>query len=285
MPTTPEQAASDHTSKQAGWRPHWPEYLMEGAELGLFMISACLFGTLLEYPLSPVHQAIADPNLRRLLMGLAMALTAVSLVYSPWGQQSGAHLNPAVTWTFFRLGKVTFGDACCYMMAHFVGGIVGVGVAALLLGPMLAKPPVRYVLTLPGTLGPGVAFGAELLITFLLMSVVLTVTNTPRWARYTGWFAGALVAVYITLEAPLSGMSMNPARSFGSAFAARHWSALWIYFTAPLCGMLLAAQLYVWCHGRQAVSCAKLHHHNSKRCIFNQCRYQADGMPRLAIER
>src|SRR6516162_4081972 len=78
-------------------RTHWPEYLMEAAGLGLFMVSAGLFGTLLEYPQSPVHRAIADPFLRRTLMGVAMGLTAVGIIYSPWGKQSGAHINPATT--------------------------------------------------------------------------------------------------------------------------------------------------------------------------------------------
>jgi len=87
-------------------RGHWPEYLTEAAGLGLFMLSACVFTTLLEYPGSPAHQAIADPFLRRVLIGIAMGLTAVGLIYSPWGQRSGAHLNPSVTLAFWRLGKV-----------------------------------------------------------------------------------------------------------------------------------------------------------------------------------
>jgi aquaporin Z len=98
-------------------RTHWPEYLMEAAGLGIFMVSACGFGTLLEYPASPVRQAIPDPLARRALMGLAMGLTAIALVYSPWGKRSGAHLNPAVTWTFWRLGKVAPRDALAYPLA------------------------------------------------------------------------------------------------------------------------------------------------------------------------
>jgi aquaporin Z len=82
-------------------------------------------------------------------------------------------------------------------------------------------------------------------------------------------FAGALVATYITIEAPFSGMSLNPARTFGSAFSARAWNALWIYFTAPPLGMLLAAELYARMNGARAALCAKLHHDNDKRCIFN----------------
>lgn len=90
---------------------HWPEYLMEAAELGLFMISAGALGVLLEYPGSPVHQALPSPALRRVLMGLAMGATAIAIIYSPLGKQSGAHFNPSVTLTFFRLGKVRGWDA------------------------------------------------------------------------------------------------------------------------------------------------------------------------------
>src|SRR5262245_16438024 len=92
-------------------RHHWPEYLMEAAGLGIFMISAGLFTTLIEYPGSPLNHMIASRFVRRGLIGLAMGVTAIVLIYSPWGQQSGAHYNPAVTLTFFRLGKVRPWDA------------------------------------------------------------------------------------------------------------------------------------------------------------------------------
>ena len=95
-------------------------------------------------------------------------------------------------------------------------------------------------------------------------------SNTPQIARYTGLFAGALVAIYITLESPLSGMSMNPARTFGSAFVGRLWTGLWIYFTAPVLAMQLAATFYLG--GKRTVYCAKYHHYNQHRCIFN-CRF------------
>jgi aquaporin Z len=77
-----------------------------------------------------------------------------------------------------------------------------------------------------------------------------------------------LVAVYITIEAPISGMSMNPARTFASAVPARHWGDLWIYFTAPVIGMLAAAELYLRTRGAAHIACAKLHHVNTRRCIF-----------------
>jgi len=247
-------------------RRHGPEYLIEAALLGLFMLSASSFGLLLEHPSSPVRVALVDPFLRRALMGCAMGLTAIALVYSPLGQRSGAHMNPAVTLTFLRLGKVSAGDAAGYVVAQFAGGAAGMALAALLYGSLLAEPHVHYVVTRPGEHGVAVAFAAELAISFVLMSVVLRVSSAPRFARYTGLCAGALVALYIAFEAPLSGMSMNPARTFGSALGARDWMGYWIYLAAPLLGMGLAG--FAHTRARRAVRCAKLHHDNPRRCIF-----------------
>jgi aquaporin Z len=251
-------------------KQHWPEYLIEAASLGVFMVSACLFGVLLEHPASPARQAIADPFQRRVLMGLAMGGTAIAIIYSPWGKRSGAHMNPAVTLTFFRLGKVAPWDAAFYIAAQFLGGIAGVASMAALLGRLVADPAVNYVATLPGPAGAGPAFLGEVLISFILMTVVLAVSHHAMLARYTGLFAGLCVAAFITFEAPVSGMSMNPARTFGSAVVPGNWEALWIYFAAPLLGMLAAAALRNRLQARTA--CAKLHHQNPHRCIF--CEYQ-----------
>ena len=240
---------------------------MEGSGLGLFMISASLFGTLLEHPDSPLHQSIGSPMLRRALMGVAMGLTAIAIVYSPWGKQSGAHINPSVTMTFFRLGKIKRWDAFFYVCAQFAGGIGGVLLASILLGDRLAHPSVNYVATVPGAGGPLVAFAGEVVITFLLMTVVLNMTAAGQYARYTGILVGLLVATYITVEAPLSGMSMNPARTFWSAAAAQNFTSLWVYLTAPLVGMLAAAQVHLMRSKNPRIACAKLHHQNSKRCI------------------
>src|SRR5262249_5226693 len=132
---------------------HWPEYLIEAAGLGTFMISACSFGVLLGHPGSALHAAIPDPTVRRMLMGVAMGLTAMTIVYSPWGRRSGAHINPCLTLTFFRLGKVAPTDAAFYALAQFVGGATGVSIAAAVLGSALADPRVNYVVTAPGDRG------------------------------------------------------------------------------------------------------------------------------------
>jgi aquaporin Z len=254
-------------------RQHWPEYLMEAAELGIFMLSACLIVALIEYPGSPVYSIISDPILRRMLIGFAMGVTAILIVYSPFGKQSGAHFNPAVTLTFLRLGKIAPWDAFFYVVAQFIGALLGVMLAVQMLGQMLiANPSINYVATLPGKAGIQTAFVAEVVISFGLMLIVLIVSNNKRLNRFTAVFAGALVAAYITFEAPISGMSMNPARSFASALPAGIWTALWIYFIAPPIGMLLAAEVYLRFKGANSVLCCKLHHENGKRCIFH-CSY------------
>ena len=253
-------------------RTHWPEYVAEAAGLGLFMISACVFGTLLGHPHSPVVRALPDPVVRRVLMGLAMGLTAIALILAPWGQRSGAHLNPATTLTFWRLGKLATVDAGFYALFQILGGLAGVLTAAAVLGDLVGDPSVQYVATVPGEAGAAAAFAAEVLITFILMSVVLRVSNTAGLAQFTPLFVGALVATYISVEAPISGMSMNPARSLASAVPAQARMPLWIYFVAPPLGMLLAAEAYVRRRGLAGVFCAKLHHDNAQRCIF-RCRY------------
>jgi aquaporin Z len=253
---------------------NWPEYLIETAALGTFMVSAAAFAAVLYHPSSPVSGAISHDFLRRGVMGLAMGATAVAIIYSPWGQRSGAHMNPAVTLTFFRLGRVARRDFAAYVASQFAGGIAGVGVAAFALGAFVADPPVNYVTTLPGPHGEMAAFAAEAAISFVLMLTVLAVSSHPTLAPFTGVCAGLLVWTYITVEAPLSGMSMNPARTFGSALLARNFSGLWIYFTAPPLGMLLAAEVFVRRMGIERILCAKLHHPATGPCIFG-CERQA----------
>ena len=105
---------------------HWPEYVIEAACLGLFMVSACAVTIFLQHPASILRQMVPSTFLRRLLAGVAMGLTAIALIYSPWGKQSGAHLNPSVTLTFLRLGKIEPWDAVFYVFAQFIGGTLGV---------------------------------------------------------------------------------------------------------------------------------------------------------------
>jgi aquaporin Z len=253
---------------------HWPEYLIDGSCLALFMVSATVMATLLQHPASPLAEWNSNPLLQRVPMGVAMGLTCVALIYSPLGARSGAHMNPAVTLTFLRLGKMAPWDAAGYVGAQFAGGAIGVLAATWALDGLPADPAVNFVATVPGDGGSSLAFAAELVISFVMMMVVLQMTNRPRLARFTGLVAGLLVTFYIVFEAPLSGMSMNPARTLGSNALAADWSPLWIYFTAPPLGMLLAAEWFRRRHGIARVRCAKLHHARSVPCHFHRCAHE-----------
>ncbi len=259
-------------------RLHWREAAIDGLLLGLFMLSAGLFGSLLFAPASPAVAALSELA-RGVLMGLAMGATSVALIYSRLGQRSGAHMNPALTLTFLRLGKIEPRDAALYMIAQPLGGLAGVIAVALLVGESFSAPPVLAVATVPGHGGLGAAFAAELVMAFVLMSAVLQLGNRERWRRFTGLAAGALVALFIVVAAPISGMSLNPARSFASALPSGVWTGFWIYLVAPLAGMLAAAELYVRRRGLAAVLCAKLHHTERHDCLFRCgfCRHRAEG--------
>jgi aquaporin Z len=228
-----------------------------------------VFTVLIEHPDFGVPAVIESAGVRRTLIGLAMGATAVALIYSPWGRRSGAHMNPAVTLTFWRPGKVRRDDALWFIVAQFAGGVLGVLGVLALFGERFAAPPVAFVATRPGH-GASVAFLLEFLISCGLMLTVLGLSSRARLAPYTGLAAGALVASYIALEAPYSGMSMNPARSFASAAPAGLWSDLWIYFIAPPLGMWAAAAVH---RARGAPNaCAKLVHAADARCIH--CGYE-----------
>jgi len=257
---------------------HWPEYLIEAWALGTFMISAGLVATLLGFPGSPAQRVIPDPMVRNVLGGMAMGLTAIALIHSPWGKRSGAHMNPAVTLTFLRLGKIRTWDAVFFIAAQSVGGILGVLVVAALVGSAFTDAPVSYAATMPGPAGPWIAFVAELAISGALMFVILTLSGSARLARFTGLAAGALVALYISFESPLSGMSMNPARTVASAAPGMLWQNLWIYLTAPVLGMLGGAQLFLAVRGARRLACAKLLHPADARCIH--CGYEPAGFER-----
>jgi aquaporin Z len=148
-----------------------------------------------------------------------------------------------------------------------VGGVAGTALAAALLAPLAAAPEVNFVRTVPGPGGVGPAILGELAISFLTLSILLAVSARPGTMRLTGLVAGLVVMANITFEAPLSGMSMNPARSFGPALVATDF---WIYLVVPPAGMWLAAALHdrLVRAGAFTRACAKLNHSSRVRCIF-----------------
>ena len=253
---------------------HWPEFLMEAGGVGLYLCVACLAATLLQHPASIVRRRVSSGLARRAMMGLAMGAAAFGIVMSPWGKRSGGHLNPAITFAFYLLKKLESWDARFYVVAQFLGSTIGVAVARYVLRGALSDHSVDYAVTAPGVYGTTVAFMAELAISFFLMITILFATNHKTFAPYAAHANGALLAMYYTFEAPLSGMSTNPARTFGSAFHARYWHGLWIYFIAPPIGMMIAGEVFLRLRKGAVPFCAKLHHANNEICIFHHSQQE-----------
>jgi len=264
-------SAETAMSLRSALREHWPEYLIEGWALGSFMISVGLFVTLFESPRSLVLAVVPNAHLRVALLGIAIGTTAIFLIHSPWGKRSGTHMNPAITVAFLRLRKIHAWDAAFFIAAQTLGGTLGVVVVAICLGHVFTDPPVSYAVTVPGSAGMAAAFAAETVISFSLMTTILAFTASPKLIRFTGLSVGCLVALFIIVESPLSGTSMNPARTLASAAPVMMWQYLWIYLAAPTIGMLAAAEFQLFMRGRGAPGCTKLLQSRTVRCIH--CGY------------
>jgi aquaporin Z len=250
-------------------KSHWKIYLIEAWALGMFMVSALLFTILLEHPSFPLKSLIAPAIFRRMVIGLAMGTTAVLLIYSPWGKKSGAHMNPAVTLTYLLLKRINKTDAFFYVIAQFIGGLFGVLIVSFFFPNFVRHSSVNFLVTVPGSHGNTSAIIDEFLMSFILIEVILVAGNS-KLSRYAGFFAGLLLVVYITLEAPFSGMSINPARTIASAIPANVYTAIWIYFLAPVGGMLSAGYLYKSVYILRKGHCRDMMLHINGRCHENE---------------
>ncbi len=254
-------------------KAHLPEYLSEFFGTATMMLIGIGAVTIMFAEGGAMQHLIPSGDVRRLLTGLVFAGGGTLVVLSPLGQCSGGHLNPAMTLAFWWKGKITTPDAVWYVAAQLAGALLGVVLVALIGGE--AARSVHFGLTLPGEGFPtAVAFVAETLITFLLIFVVLYCVAHARFARYTPFLAGALVALLVFVEAPISGTSLNPARSLAPALLNPNFDRQWIYILAPILGAVLAVKLfgYFFESAKQA-GCAKLFHTERYRCIFLDCTH------------
>lgn len=224
---------------------------------------------------SPLSQLPLDPGLRRLLTGFFFAGGATLVIYSPLGQLSGGHINPSVTLGFLLLDKISVKDAGIYVTAQLLGGITGVALLYLVLYHGAGWDDAVAV----GATRPGegysipVVFVAEVVITFLLMTTILLVSNHRRVSRFTPAAAGILVMTEVWLEAPISGTSLNEARSLAPAIFSGVWEHHWIYLLAPIIGATGAALLYRKAPFFGQVLCSKLYHTDRYRCHMKNCLY------------
>ena len=220
------------------------KYCDEALGLGIFMCSAGFFDMLIEHPDLAVRQHIHSALLRRFLIGLSMGATALFIFTSKFGKASGAYINPAVTIVRYWLGDIDLKDSIWYMVFQFAGGALGLYLVYAIFPDFIKHPAVNYIVTVPGEDGIAVAFILEFAISFILIAVVLFTEKNKSLSKYLPWFVSALIALFVTFEAPYSGMSMNPARTFASAVVAGQWTAFWLYCTAPVLGMLSGGLLF-----------------------------------------
>jgi aquaporin Z len=243
----PPKAMAFATRMTQALRHNWRHYLVEAGGIMAFLTFSGLASVLCHHPDSALTQVLgAREWVQRMGVGLVVGGLIAAMAYSPWGKRSGAHFNPAVTLGFWQLRHIGTADALWYALAQFAGALVaGVGMYWAL-APWFGHPSIHHNTTQPldGPHGWPLALAAEMLISSIMMLGLLRSMHSARGKKWTGALAGLLLAVFVVVEAPLSGMSLNPARSLGTAVAAGEAPHLWLYFVGPLGAMWATAEAY-----------------------------------------
>ena len=249
--------------------PRTREYVAELVGTFLMLLVGLSAVTVMFAATSPLVRWVSSEEVRRLITGALFAGGATLIVYSPIGKTSGGHLNPAVTLAMLRMGKMTQRGAAGYVAAQLAGALAGAAVVRLLWGSL--ADDVRVGATTPGIGGWPWSVVAEVAFTFALVGLILRFVDRPALMRFTPLAAGALVATLVFVAAPISGTSLNPARSLGPAVIAGVLDDLWIYVVAPIAGALLAVVVYR--RRSRGVRCGKLVHDERYECRFLDCQY------------
>jgi aquaporin Z len=238
-PGATRTAAPTRTPAQSGFHP--VEWLCEllGTAIVLFVgVSAVCF----DFGAHSVLDGV-PMSARLLLTGLIFAGTGSLVAVTPLGRRSGAHLNPAVTIAFWTQRKVHWHDLVGYIASQFLGAILGTLAVAALWRQEASS--VSDGVTRPGAGVPDVvAVAVEAAMTACLVLTILFMTSGRRTARFTPLVLWLLVAIFVWQLAPVTGTSMNPARSYGPALLGRDLGDYWIYVVGPLVGVAVAVGLF-----------------------------------------
>jgi aquaporin Z len=221
---------------------------------------------------SPIVQWIPERPARLVLEAICAAIGSAIITYSPLGQRAGGHLNPAVTLGFWLLNKISPRDTFIYVLMQFLGAFLGTWLVWHVF-PDLAHSIQGGVTVLSQGINPAIGFGLELVMTFGVMLVVLITINS-RWMRWTGAISTAVYVLLYINAAPLTGASLNPARSLAPAALLMFWQNQWIYWIAPPIGVALAVLLYRQGGiGTGKSYCCKLYHPADIPCHHIRCGY------------
>jgi len=180
-------------------------------------------------------------------VALVFGLIIMVMVYAT-GHLSGAHINPAVTLAFTLTRHFPARDAAAYVAAQLTGALL----AALLLLAIWPEQPAELGATIP-SVGSGSAFVYEIVLSAFLMFVIIAVATDTRAVGAAAAIAiGGTVGLDALFGGPVTGASMNPARSFGPALASGEWSDFWLYTLGPVIGAAVGALAYQLIRGEPA---------------------------------
>lgn len=213
---------------------------------------------------SPIVALFPNAGLRRAITGFLFGATGALIAISKVGKISGAHINPIVTLAFRIHGKMTSRDAIGFILAQFIGAVVG-SVPLLLWGKMGRS--VGFGNTAPGAdYSDWIALAGEIITTIGLIVGLFIFLGHKKLRRYTPLLFPFLYAFMVWLEAPVSGTSTNPARSLGPSVISGIWSGWWIYFVGPLIGTFvgLGVMRFSWLK-KFEVEIAKIYHFGHDR--------------------
>jgi aquaporin Z len=259
-------------------RFHWAEYAAEGFGTGVLVfvgLSAVVFCSAKGLPM---EQWIPDASLRRLLTGMLFSGTGSLIAISPLGKLSGAHISPSVSLAFWLQGKMHRLDFLGYVVAQCCGAIAGAFLLTAFWGSYAAS--VNNGMTLPSeSYGLGTAFFAEVSLTFLLVLLIFGFVSYSRLLRWTPLMTWVVVGLMVWLESPISGTSLNSARSLGPAFVSGRWTDQWIYMVAPPLGAAIAVVIFRFFE--RDVLTGKLFHVPHYRSIFKNVKAPCSQDKRL----
>ena len=226
-----------HDLERSADRSSWSLYLAEFLGTASLLIGGLSAVILVISPASPVAALGLPGWLARAVAGGLFGLTGTTVTLSRLGRHSGAHLNPAMSLAFLIEGRLSASHACWYGVSQCLGAVAGTGVV-LVWGPL--GRPLDFGATTPAAdLGGWTATALEALCTVVLVATVFVFLADPRLKRFTPWTMGPMYAVMVSLEAPFTGTSTNPARSFGPAVVTGTWRDFWVYVVGPALGAAL----------------------------------------------
>ena len=209
---------------------------------------------------SPMAQLIPEVKVRQAITGFLFGSVGASIALSPIGKVSGAHINPAVTMVFWLFRKLEGRLAITYIVAQLTGAIIGC--LPLLIWGQLGRS-INFGVTIPGEgyTTQTVVLG-EVITTFTMVSLLVIFIGFRSIRQFTPYMFPVLYAIMVPLEADISGISTNPARSLGPAVVSGQWDGFWIYLIGPLAGALLASLACSLLAKR--ITIAKLYHFDSE---------------------